>query len=96
MVVPPPPDRSSAVVSSSDRIARALDAVRAGRPRMLVIEGEPGIGKTAFLRRCLAEAEDFVVLEAIGDEAETTLDLGVVAELIARAPAGPQAPATTR
>ena len=71
-----------------DRIARALDAVRAGRPRILVIEGEPGIGKTAFLRRCLAEAEDFVVLEAIGDEAETTLDLGVVAELIARAPAG--------
>jgi len=39
-----------------DRIARALDAVRAGRPRILVIEGEPGIGKTAFLRRCLAEA----------------------------------------
>ena len=58
---------------------------------MLVIEGEPGIGKTAFLRRCIGRAEDFVVLEAVGDEAETTLDLGVVAELIARAPAGPQA-----
>ena len=74
-----------------DRFARALDAARTARPRVLVIEGEPGIGKTAFLRRCIGRAEDFVVLEAVGDEAETTLDLGVVAELIARAPAGPQA-----
>ena len=74
-----------------DRFARALDAARTARPRVLVIEGEPGIGKTAFLRRCIGRAEDFVVLEAVGDEAETTLDLGVVAELIARAPASPQA-----
>jgi DNA-binding CsgD family transcriptional regulator len=75
-----------------DRFARALDAVRGGRPRILVVEGEPGIGKTAFLRRCVAQAEDFVVLEAAGDEAETMLDLGVIVELVARAPAG--APAT--
>src|SRR4051794_11342449 len=57
----------------------------------MVVEGEPGIGKSAFLRRCLAQAEDFVVLEAAGDEAETTLDLGLVAELVARAPTGAEA-----
>ena len=74
-----------------DRFARALDAARAAEPRILVIEGEPGIGKTALLRRCVARAEDFVVLEAVGDEAETTLDFGVGAQLVARAPAGARA-----
>jgi predicted ATPase len=37
-----------------DRFARALDAARVARPRMLAIEGEPGIGKTALVRRCIA------------------------------------------
>jgi hypothetical protein len=52
----------------------------------LVIEGEAGIGKTAFVRQCLANAEDLVVLEASGDESETGLDYGVVSQIVSRAP----------
>ena len=64
-----------------------MDAARAGRPRVLWVEGEAGMGKTAFLSRCLDGAGDMVVLQASGDESETTLDYGVVTQLFARAPA---------
>jgi len=62
-----------------------LEAARASNPQVVAIEGEPGIGKTAFVRQCVAAAEDVVVLEASGDESETSLDLGVVSQLISRA-----------
>jgi DNA-binding CsgD family transcriptional regulator len=66
-------------------VAEAMEAARAGRPQVLWIEGEAGIGKTAFLGRCLAAAGDTVVLSASGDESETTLDYGVVTQLLVRA-----------
>jgi DNA-binding CsgD family transcriptional regulator/tetratricopeptide (TPR) repeat protein len=69
-------------------VRRALEAARGSTPQVVVIEGEPGIGKTAFLRHCLSEAEDAVVLQASGDESETALDLGVVGQLLAQARAG--------
>ncbi len=50
-----------------------------------MIEGEPGIGKTAFVRRCLADVQDYVVLAASGDESESNLDYGVVSQLVSRA-----------
>ncbi len=65
-------------------VSSALEAARAATPQIAWIEGEPGIGKTAFLRRFLAAAEDVVVLEASGEESETTLDFGVVSQLAAR------------
>ncbi len=68
-----------------DRVADAVKAARAASPQVLVVQGEAGIGKTAFLRRCLAEASDLVVLEAGADEAEATLDFGVVSQLLSRA-----------
>ncbi len=66
-------------------VAQAMDAARTGRSQVLWIEGEAGIGKTAFLSRCLAAAGDMVVLSASGDESETTLDYGVVTQLLHRA-----------
>ncbi|HEX5195198.1 MAG TPA: AAA family ATPase [Solirubrobacteraceae bacterium] len=68
-------------------VAEALDGARAGRSQLLVIEGEPGIGKTAFLRRCRDAADGFVVLEASGEESEADLDLGVVRQVLSHAPA---------
>ncbi len=63
----------------------------------MVIEGQAGIGKTAFLRQCIALAEDFVVLEATAEESEKSLEFGLVQQLFARAAAissdeGPAAP----
>jgi DNA-binding CsgD family transcriptional regulator/tetratricopeptide (TPR) repeat protein len=68
-------------------VSGALEAARAAAPQIVWIEGEPGIGKTAFLRRFLATTEDVVVLDASGEESETTLDFGVVSQLAARASA---------
>jgi predicted ATPase len=67
-------------------VSEALTAAREARPQLVVIEGEAGIGKTAFLRQCQAVAVGFVVLEAGGEESEVGLDRGVVSQLIARAP----------
>jgi DNA-binding CsgD family transcriptional regulator len=67
-------------------VSEAIDAARDARPQLVVVEGEAGIGKTAFLRRCQSLAEGFVMLEAGGEESEVGFDHGVVSQLIARAP----------
>jgi DNA-binding CsgD family transcriptional regulator len=67
---------------------RALREARAGRPAIVSVEGEPGIGKTRLLHRFAAEAPDVAVLWASGDEAEMPLDYGVAEQLWAGAPAG--------
>jgi DNA-binding CsgD family transcriptional regulator len=66
-------------------VSEAIDAARDARPQLVVVEGEAGIGKTAFLRRCQRLAEGFVVLEAGGEESEVGFDHGVISQLIARA-----------
>ena len=75
-------------------VSDAFGAARAGRSRLLVIEGEAGIGKTAFLRRCRRAADGFVVLDASGEESEAELDLGVVTQLLSGAPDAAVAGAT--
>ncbi len=67
-------------------LSAAMRSARASIPRIVWIEGEPGIGKTAFIRRFLRSVDDVVVLEASGEESESTLDYGVVAQLLTRAP----------
>jgi DNA-binding CsgD family transcriptional regulator len=66
-------------------VSSALEAARESHARILVVEGEPGIGKTAFVRRALARAGDVVVLEASGDESEISLEYGVISQLVSRA-----------
>lgn len=68
-------------------MSTALEAARASNPQILWIEGEPGIGKTAFVRQFLATAEDIVRLEASGDETEAALEYGVVSQIVVRATA---------
>ena len=68
-----------------DILSSAMESARAARPQIVWIEGEPGIGKTAFMRRFLTTVEDVVILEASGEESETALDYGVVLQLVAKA-----------
>jgi DNA-binding CsgD family transcriptional regulator len=64
------------------RVAEVLTRVEAGQPWLVTIEGDPGIGKTALARRCLAQAGGLKVLSARGDPAETDLDFGIVGQLL--------------
>ena len=86
-----PPSMSSASQilerdSELDRIADALDSAAAGNGRVLVIEGQAGIGKTRLVReaRDLAHARGFARLQAVGDEAETAMSWGVVRQMVER------------
>jgi DNA-binding CsgD family transcriptional regulator len=66
----------------------ALREARDGRPVVVAVEGEPGIGKTTLLRRFLAGAPDVVTLWASGDETEVSLDHGISSQLWAAMPPG--------
>jgi ATP/maltotriose-dependent transcriptional regulator MalT len=71
------------------RLCRMLEQARAGQPRLVLLEGPAGIGKTSLVRRFLAEAAERCVLRASGEEAEAGLPLGVLAQLLAAAPTTP-------
>jgi DNA-binding CsgD family transcriptional regulator len=58
-----------------------LDGARSGLPRVVFIEGPPGIGKTALLRRFLRDVDDGHVLWAAGEELEIRLAFGLVKQL---------------
>src|SRR5437879_2982414 len=66
-------------------LERELDEVRAGRPRIVLVDGPPGIGKTALLRRFLDGADGVRILEAGCAEPEAGLMYGVVGQLVRRA-----------
>ena len=69
-----------------DALRRALTAARGGHPRIVLIEGEPGIGKTALVRWFLGSRSDVVTLWASGEESEVALEYGVVDQLHAAMP----------
>lgn len=58
-----------------------LDAARRGQPRLVLIEGPAGIGKTALVARFLDSERDLSVLSASGEEGERELALGVLGQL---------------
>lgn len=66
------------------RAAEVIATVQAGQPWLVTIEGDPGVGKTALARHCLAEAEGtgLRVLSARADQAEADLDFGLVDQLL--------------
>jgi len=62
----------------------ALDRAAAGEPRLVLLDGEPGSGKTRLVREAVAGRSGARVLEATGDERETGLSFGVVERLAGR------------
>jgi DNA-binding CsgD family transcriptional regulator len=59
-----------------------LAQARAGTPRLIIVEGSAGMGKTALVRRFLAEGGDLRALAATGEEVEALLPYGLVEQLI--------------
>ncbi|HEY2703625.1 MAG TPA: AAA family ATPase [Candidatus Dormibacteraeota bacterium] len=56
--------------------------VRAGEPRVVLVQGVAGVGKTALLQRFLAECPDLRVVTASGEEEEHLLPYAVVEQLV--------------
>src|SRR6201987_417762 len=66
-----------------EALGRLLDAVRAGGSRVLVVSGEPGVGKTALLESAVRSASGFRVLRALGVESEMELAFAALQQLCA-------------
>jgi DNA-binding CsgD family transcriptional regulator len=64
------------------RIDALLDDARAGRGTVLVLTGEPGVGKSALLRAAAERASDLRVLRAAGAEYEAELPFSGLHELL--------------
>ena len=60
-----------------------LDAVRRGQSRVLVVSGEPGVGKTALLESAIGSASGFRVARAVGVESEMELAFAALQQLCA-------------
>src|SRR3954447_12006626 len=58
-----------------------LDGARTGRSGVLVVRGDPGVGKTALLEYAIGSASDLWVLRAVGAEAETELAFAALHQL---------------
>ena len=57
--------------------------VRSGQSAVLVVRGEPGIGKTALLRHLIGQASGFRVIRAAGVESEMELPFAGLHQLCA-------------
>src|SRR6201981_3310220 len=62
---------------------RLLEAVRGGQSRVLVVRGEPGVGKTALLHSAIGSASGFRVVRAVGVESEMELAFAALQQLCA-------------
>ena len=75
-------------VGRADELAvleAAAEAARGGHPKVVLVEGDAGIGKSSLLARFAAGLADAAVLRAGGDEAELLLPYGIVGQLVASA-----------
>ena len=65
-----------------ETIERVVDGARDGRSGALVLRGVAGVGKTALLERCVADAGGMRVLRAEGVESETHLPFAGLHQLL--------------
>ena len=87
----PPARADSATTSASEQLVgrraereavdRLLEAARAGYGGVLVVHGEPGVGKTALLDYALETARSFRVARAVGVEGEMDLPYASLQQL---------------
>jgi DNA-binding CsgD family transcriptional regulator len=66
-----------------EQLGNLLEYARAGKSGVLVLRGDPGIGKSALLKAASASAEGFAVLRAQGVESESELAFAGLQELLA-------------
>jgi hypothetical protein len=64
-------------------LRRLIAKARSGRSAVLVVRGEPGIGKTELLRHLTAEASGFQVARVAGVESEMELPFAGLYQLCA-------------
>jgi ATP/maltotriose-dependent transcriptional regulator MalT len=62
---------------------RCLVEAQRGEPRLVVLDGEAGIGKSTLLSHFIRSVPHAAVLRATGDEVESLVPFGVVAQLVA-------------
>jgi len=87
----PPARADSATTSATEQLVgrraereavdRLLEAARAGYGGVLVIHGEPGVGKTALLEYAVEMARSFRVARAVGVEGEMDLPYASLQQL---------------
>jgi AAA ATPase domain len=65
-----------------ETLSAELGTVRGGLPRVVLIEGPAGIGKTALVDHLLRSESDVRVLRASGDPWEASVPYGVVDQLV--------------
>ena len=70
-------------LSERAELSQLLDAARAGRSGVLVVRGEPGIGKTALLEHAIESAAGLRVARVAGVESEMELPFGALQQLCA-------------
>ena len=70
-----------------DALAAALAAARAGEPRVVLIQGEAGIGKSSLIFEFLGGQPGVLAITASSEEAEAVLPHGIVQQLAAGAAA---------
>jgi len=78
-------------VRELDVLSGALDTLATGRPAVVLVEGEAGIGKTRLLAETLADARSrgFSVATGQGEELERTRPFGAIAEALDCSPTSP-------
>ena len=64
-------------------LERLLEAVRDGQSRVLVVCGEPGVGKTALVESAISSASGLRVMRAVGVESEMELAFATLQQLCA-------------
>ncbi len=69
-----------------------LDDTRDGKPRVVLVEGPAGIGKTALVSRFLADGNELIALTSSGAEGESSLAYGVLSQVISAARAARNEP----
>jgi DNA-binding CsgD family transcriptional regulator len=70
-------------IGEQEVLGRLLANARSGQSAVLVVRGEPGIGKTALLRRLIGQASGFHVVRAAGVESEMELAFAGLHQLCA-------------
>ena len=66
-----------------DVLDRMLVAARDGHGGAIVVQGEPGMGKTALIEQAVRSAERFRVLQTAGHEGEADLAFAALQRLCA-------------